>query len=371
MREFNACQSIQDDVIAEKFCTRCGACLGMCPYWLPYKGKIVLRDICNLPDGRCYHFCPRKVVDLDNLSQTIFGTPYTWDALGTVREVMIAQAKDAEIRGKGQYGGTATALILFAINEGIIDAAVLTKSQNNLLPEAAVISTREGVLDCTGSNYVATPTLEAFNRGVRDANLGNIGVVGTPCQVLALANMRCSTFDDQNNIDKLKLVIGLFCTWALSYESFAPFIAEKVAVPDIVKMDIPPPPANTFDIYTTSQRISLSLDEVREYILPACNYCIDMTAEFSDISVGAAEGINDWNTIIVRSERGNDLVRAAEAKGIIETGKLPSHMLDHLKEAALVKKKRALRNIVIKTGSKNDFAYLKIQGDRVSQLFEQ
>jgi coenzyme F420 hydrogenase subunit beta len=296
--------------------------------------------------------------------------PYAWDELGVVREVLMARSTDAQTRSRAQYGGTVTALTCFALAEGLIDSAVLTASQDKSLPEAVIVSTKEGVLNCAGSSYIATPTLEAFNQGAQDINRNRIGVIGTPCQVLALAKMRASTLDNRNNIDKLSLVIGLFCTWALAHDGFSRLLKDSVSMSDVVKLDIPPPPANTFEIYTMSQRISLPLDEVRNFILSTCTYCIDMTAEFSDISVGAVEGINGWNTVIIRTERGSDLVKAAKDKGIIETAMLPSQNLGHLKEASVLKKKRALSNIINKTGSVNDFLYLQVQGNRVNKLLE-
>ena len=371
MTELTSCQQLQTKVIKQDLCTLCGACVGMCPYFVAYKGRVILRDVCDLSQGRCHAFCPRDSVDLDNVSQAIFGVSYDWDELGTVQEVLMARSTDARIKAKAQYGGVVTALTCLAMDEGIIDSAVLTPSQDKSLPTAVTVSTKEEVLACAGSSYVATPTLEAFNRGVQDDGRKQIGVIGTPCQALALAKMRASTLDNRNNIDKLSIVIGLFCTWALTYDGFASFLAKKAPLSDIVKLDIPPPPANTFEIYTASQRISVPLDEVRTFIRPTCTYCVDMTAEFADISVGAVEGIGGWNTVIVRNDTGNHLLKVAEAKGIIEIDALPEQNLSHLKEASLLKKKRALRNIIQKTGSVDDLLYLKAPPGLIQQLLEE
>jgi coenzyme F420 hydrogenase subunit beta len=93
-----------------------------------------------------------------------------------------------------------------------------------------------------------------------------------------------------------------------------------------------------------------------------------MTAELADLSVGAAEGVPGWNTLIVRSERGAELVRKAVQEGAIETDALPEENLEHLKEAALNKRKRALRNIVDKSGSREDLLYLKLSEAAVERL---
>ena len=67
-----------------------------------------------------------------------------------------------------------------------------------------------------------------------------------------------------------------------------------------------------------------------------------MTAELSDISVGTVEGKEGWNTVIVRTAMGEDLLRRAKKAGVIETRPLPKNNLNHLKEASLLKKRRAL-----------------------------
>ena len=369
--EPRACQELENEVIRKNLCTLCGACVGMCPYFLAHKGRVVLRDACELSQGRCYTFCPRTPVDLDAISEVLFGTSYPWNELGTLQEVLIARSTDGAIKARAQYGGVVTALTFFALDAGIIDSAVLTSSRDRSLPEGTIVSTREGVLGCSGSSYVAMPILEAFNRGAQEESRKNIGVVGIPCQVLALTKMRASVPEEGDTIDKLNLVIGLFCTWALSCHEFASFLAGKVSPSDIVKIDIPPPPANIFEIHTASRLISVPLDELREFIRPACTYCVDMTAEFADISVGAAEGIRGWNTVIVRTNRGHDLVKEAQAKGIIEIEALPAQNLNHLKEASMLKKRKALREIVQKTGRMDDLLYLKVHPGVVERLLEE
>jgi coenzyme F420 hydrogenase subunit beta len=366
--ELTACKELETKVIQENLCTFCGACTGMCPYFVAYKGRIVVRDTCTISQGRCHNFCPRLSVDFNGVHKAIFGTSYRWDGMGNVLEVYIARSSDKAIRSKGQYGGVVTALMSFAMKEGFIDSAVLTCSGNDRLPEGALATTKKEILLRAGSSYIAAPTIGAFNSAAQSGNKGKMGVVGTPCQVLALANMRAAPSDMQDNVKKLGLTIGLFCTWALSSEEFIRFLQGKVPLSDIKKVDIPPPPANVFEIYTASGRISVPLDEIRRFIRPACTYCTDMTAEFADISVGAAEGIEGWNTILVRSEKGAELLRKAKRKKVLEIDTMPAQNLEHLKEASLLKKKRGLKNIIQKTGNADDLLYLKADTKTVKEF---
>jgi coenzyme F420 hydrogenase subunit beta len=360
-------QALQEEVRSKWLCTLCGACAGLCPYHVPYRGRMVSPDECDLAQGRCYVFCPRTPIDLNLLSETVFGAPYPPGELGPVREVLMSRATDDAVRSRAQHGGTVSALVSFALRMGLIDTAVLTASDNGLSPAGRAVHDEAGVLACAGSNFLAAPTLETFNReAAGDAQ--RIGVVATPCQTLALAKMKASPLENRSNVDKLKLVVGLFCTWSLWYEDFIAFLRERVPLDQIAKVDVPPPPANVFEVYTDSTRIEIPLDQVRPFIRHGCGPCIDMTAEFADVSVGAAEGIEGWNTLIVRSAAGVELVEAARAAGALEVAALPDENLQHLKEASVLKKKRGLANIVEMTGSREDLHYLNPSREIVETL---
>ncbi len=362
MTDWKACEELQGSVIKEGLCTYCGACTGMCPYLIPYKGNVIARDTCSLDHGRCRAFCPRLAVDVERLHRSMFGSPYENVDTGSVKDSFIARATDQEAFSSGQYGGVVTALCCMALDEHIVDAVVATDCTDKFLPFGRTASTRADLLQCAGSSYIAAATIEAFNRDVCGKDIRKAAVVCTPCQSLALANMRFSNADlaERNSMDKLGLVIGLFCTWALSYDAFAAYLRDRVPMKDVVKVDIPPPPANTFELsFKTSAPVSLPLAEVRPFIRDACRYCIDMTAEFADISVGAAEGIEGWNTVLVRSEKGRELMEKAVKQGAVATKAVPGQGMQHLKEASLLKKKRGLANIYRKTGSMDDLLYLK------------
>ena len=369
MDKLNACQELETKVIEGGLCTLCGACLGMCPYLLIYKGRIILRDICTISENRCTTFCPRISVDLENLSKSIFGVSYVWDELGTVQQVFMARSADAGVRARAQDAGIVSALTVLALEEGLIDSAVLTRFQDKSLPEGMIASARHEVLECAGSSYIAAPTIEAFNRAIQQDDQKNIGVIGTPCQVLALAKMRAAPPEMCKKMDELKLVIGLFCTWALSYD-FTQFLEREVE-DRIIKYNVPPHPAEVFQAFTENGQFDIPLEKVLPFVRPSCQTCPDLTAEFADISVGGGRGeMLDWNTVVVRTETGMRLIDAAVEKGIIETRDIPEQNLTRLKAASLNKKKRALKNIIQKTGTSDDLLYLKARAEMIEPLLE-
>ena len=67
-----------------------------------------------------------------------------------------------------------------------------------------------------------------------------------------------------------------------------------------------------------------------------------MTSEWADVSVGVLEGMPAWNTLIIRTKAGDQLITDACRKGYLERQPLPAENLKHLCTAAAKKKKRAL-----------------------------
>lgn len=371
MAEIKACEELENKVIKEGLCTLCGACVGMCPYLMVFNGRIVLRDICRISQGRCNTFCPRLSVDLDKLSKEIFGSTYTWDGIGNVKKIFMARSKDPSIKERAQDSGVVTALTLFALEEGFIDSAVLTRFEDKSLPKGVLASSRQEILLCARSSYIASPTISTYNTAIQDGGQQSIGVIGTPCQVMALAKMRLASPEMRSNADKLKLVIGLFCTWALSYPDFSQFL--KREVPEhILKYDVPPHPSDVFIAYTEKGRTDISLEKIMPFVKSACQMCIDLTSEFADISVGSGRReVLDWNTVIIRTDRGMGLVDMAINKGIIEVREIPEENLRRLNSASLNKKKRALRNIIQRTGTSDNLLYLKTHMEMVKPLLEE
>jgi coenzyme F420 hydrogenase subunit beta len=212
-------RGLEEKVLERGLCAACGACLSLCPYLRSWKSRVVKLDPCNLEEGRCFAYCPRTEVDLDLVYRTVFGKSYEEIEMGPVRKIVMARSKDPLLTKKAQTGGVVSTLIDFALKGGVIQAAVLTPRDGDLLPRGKIVTNRKGILSCAGSSYVSGPTLEALNRGPWKGR-ERIGVVGLPCQTLALAKMKSSKLEKRTPVDRVDLVIGLFCTWALDYKPF-------------------------------------------------------------------------------------------------------------------------------------------------------
>jgi coenzyme F420 hydrogenase subunit beta len=347
-------KALEEKVFGRGLCAACGACLSLCPYLRSWKGKVVKLDDCKLEEGRCFAYCPRTEVDLNEVYKKKFGKNYEEIEMGPVKKIVMAQAKDSLWRKKAQTGGVVSSLIDFALREGMIQSGILTPRDGDLLPQGKIITSRKAVLNCAGSSYVSGPTLEALNRGPWKGK-ERIGIVGLPCQVLALERMKTSSLEKKTPIDRVDLVIGLFCTWALDYKPFMVFLYERIGSRSIKKLNITPPPERILEVTSGGTLYRIPVDDIRSFIRPSCRVCLDMTAELSDISVGTVEGKEGWNTVIVRTAMGENLLRRAKETGVIETRPLPKNNLSHLKEASLLKKRRALDALNEKGGIEKNY----------------
>lgn len=327
-----------EKVINQGICVGCGACVGLCPYFQYFDGKVVVLDRCNADTWRCLQLCPRAYYE-ETAPQPKEKSAAQNNEIGPHLEVFMARAKDAGIRREAQYGGTVSGLLIYALEKEIIKNAVLTDTGRSFSPAGTLASSRADILKYAGSRYSASGGLSAMNRAIKDGK-DKLGIVGLPCQMEALARMRLMKPDGQEMDGRIAFKIGLFCTWAVDYRGLEAFLKTKDIKGPVKKFDIPPPPAEIFQVVNGNGRKEFALSEIRHLIQQGCHLCQDMTAEMADISVGTVEGKEEWNTVIVRTERGAEVFKSAINEGLLETDKLPTENLEHLKEASQNKRER-------------------------------
>jgi coenzyme F420 hydrogenase subunit beta len=182
--------------------------------------------------------------------------------------------------------------------------------------------------------------------------------------------MSVSPLKNTNLVDRVTLLIGLFCTWALTYEPFMKYLKTRVNGASIRKLDITPPPERLLKVITADDHTwDVPIDEIRPFIRTTCGICLDMTSELSDLSVGTVEGIQEWNTVITRSDLGEEILSRAETAGIVETQPLPEENFKHLKEASLLKKRRAV--LTLKQRGELKDGYITLSDELIGRILSE
>lgn len=355
-------------------CTGCGACVNLCPYQVFYRDRTIVLNTCDIAAGRCHAFCPRAPVDLSAMRARFFDASDYTPEIGPVKAFYITRAADGGHRRQAQHGGTASALMSLALQEGMIDAAVVSERRERFVHGGVTVYQPEELGQHAKSRFVVSPTIAEFNRTAR-GHARKIGIVATPCQAFSLAKMRLrpNGISGENPIDKLNLVIGLFCGFTLSWAQFIDLLQSRTDLEAITGMEVPPG-EGVLEVFTDAGIQRFPMEQVEPLMREACRYCIDTTAEYADLAIGSArfsenwEETRSWNQVIVRTRTGLGLLERARESGVLEFRDAPAWSLETLKKAALKKKKSALKNIVEKSGSVGDLLYLSAQDPVVAAL---
>ena len=185
-------------------CNQCGACVAICK-------QEAIKIACNengeyipiVDDKRCsncgicYEICPGHSVDFISLKESLFGSHSEDPLTGYIRSCYITYSKDAVIRRSSSSGGTAIALLIHALENDIIDGALIVRfsKEDPLVPEIIVARSKEEILSASGSKYFPVPLLTGLKEIL--LNDGRYAVVGLPCHIHALRKIQ--KVDKRNN----------------------------------------------------------------------------------------------------------------------------------------------------------------------------
>ncbi len=208
-------------VVKRRLCTGCGTCAGICPRgaveMVRKKGRYVARldkDRCNRC-GLCHEACPGHEVDFEKLGAALFGDIPEDTAVGRYLGSYVGHATDKVVGHNSASGATVSALLVHALEEGLIDGALVTRMRRDdpLTPEPFIARTREEILSACGSKYCPVPA----NTALQEVLGGNdrIAVVGLPCHIQGLrkAEQRIPKLAQQ-----IRYHISLTCSLDFSFQ---------------------------------------------------------------------------------------------------------------------------------------------------------
>lgn len=291
-------------------CSSCMACLSVCP-----AGSLAYDHEENRPYqvascvdcGACLDVCPRIPANNDKI--------YSSPILGPYAAIKNARLKKNSARSK--KGGAVTALLTAALNEELVDCALVMDHDHwsqKAYPRA--VFNAGDLKSCAGGKYTSNAILEPLGDLAKSAK--NIAIVGTACSADAIGLMRMSSNEFAQKIArKVRFVIGLFCFEAYD-ESLIKAITEIAGIPlwRFEGMD------NSEAKMTIELRgggsKTIPLHRLAGHIRIGCRACADFTAKLSDVSVGNIGGTPGMNAVIIRTGEGSGLFNIAEETGLLE-----------------------------------------------------
>lgn len=165
-----------------------------------------------------------------------------------------------------------------------------------------------------------------------------IAMVGTPCEIMAASKLQYYTDSP------IEVKLGLFCMENFSYKYFVNFLKEyDLKMDDIEKFQIDK--GFLFLLLKTKETVKIPLSVAKRIIRKNCNICVELTSETSDISIGSIGSDDGWSTLIVRSEKGEEIVKGAIEQRFIEVEELEESKFQLLNKLAQGKINRNLEHI--------------------------
>jgi len=308
------------DVIKAGKCTFCGGRIASCPFSvIGFEGELPkLVGPCYACE-LCWYTCPRTVYDYEEMDKAMFGKARSKDEpIGFFKAIYSARSKLEEVLRFAQDGGIATTLLMYALDKGIIDSAVVSEVRRDIWrPWPSIATEAKEVIKAAGTKYTPSPVLVGLRYAVEDYVKNKVGVVGTPCEVQTVRKMQHTYKACYKLGSKVEFVVGLFCMESFWYKNLMDFVASKGVEPkDVRKFDIS---KGKFIAYVEDKEVmNVPLEEIKACARGPCHICLDFTSEHSDISVGAVGSPKGWSTVIVRTEVGEEIFKGACEAGYIE-----------------------------------------------------
>ncbi len=321
------------EVVTSGLCTGCAACVVACPYDVlgyddtlgRYKPFHVEEsggpDDCTYGERGCTlctRACPRFRDWETEVDTFLFGRErLDQEVFGISQQVVLARAADPEVSEAGQDGGLVSALLIYALENDIIDAALVSYLEGDGTSWKAVpgvATSRSQVLDAAGSRYTYSANPLAYAAAIEGGG-ERIALVGMSCQASAPPVMAARKAGKVAR--RFVLTIGLLCSKTFDDAIFSELFEARygLASEQILKMNI----KGVFQVWMRDGSYhEIPLKEAHAWTREGCKTCPDFAAEHADISTGGIGAFGDWTLTVVRTDRGRELIEQMEAAGVIE-----------------------------------------------------
>jgi coenzyme F420 hydrogenase subunit beta len=348
------------DIVDQGLCTACGTCAAVCPKECiaivgeePSPGEALRAralEKCN-QCGICYACCPGQRVEMEGLEAKFLGSTknVAQQLLGLYLKRYTARAADEGICLNGASAGTAAALQIVALEEGIIDAVlgVGYRSDQPWVPVAVLSRSREEVLATQGSKYTHCSVNDAL-RQTADEKL-RVAVVGLPCHIHGVRKIQ--TYLSNSPLARsIIFTVGLFCAENRFTRGAEHIILRRLGVPleNVERISyregaypgaftVWDKAGKTYSIPYPDQLTFLWM-----HTRPRCRICYDYAAEVADISLGETQHLDKkraHNAALIRTELGKGIFSKALGKGSILAQDVEEHFI--LNHTGLERKKYA------------------------------
>ncbi|MDD5700807.1 MAG: Coenzyme F420 hydrogenase/dehydrogenase, beta subunit C-terminal domain [Dehalococcoidales bacterium] len=358
-------KTIESVVKTGSLCTGCGTCVAACPCYAlemvleEHKGIYTPRldqGKCN-ECGLCLTVCPGNAVNFPELNSYIFNKQPIDIQLGNYLNCYTGYAAEDEIRFDSASGGMVTSILNYALEEGLIDGAIVTKmnKDNPLEPQPFIARTREEIIESSKSKYCPVPVNIILKEVLESKDGSRFAIVGLPCHIHGIRKYELA---NKKIRERIVLRLGLFCSRTknlLAQDYLLKYLQVKKG--DIRKFIYREGGyfGDLAIILKSGSKISYPYfqfynQRLQSYFTPwRCTLCSDQCSELADISLGdiwIPEFFDDkvgTSSIITRTATGQKIINEMVTKNKITISDVTREKVVKSQSHSLNTKKKHLK----------------------------
>jgi coenzyme F420 hydrogenase subunit beta len=325
-------KELYEEVVTSGLCTGCAGCVIACPHdvlgythevghYRPFHIEEALgpADCTHGQKGctSCTRACPRFRAWESDANEHLFGRDREpGEMYGITKDLLLCRASDDMVHRMGQDGGFVAAMLIWALDEGYIEAALtsfLEGDGTSWKARPGLATTKEEVLASSGSRYTYSANTLALTEAL-EKGYSKLALVGMSCQSSVPPVMWHRKVGKSGR--PFIFNIGLLCSKTFDDAIFPELFEAKYGLrkEDMVKMNI----KGAFQIWMRDGSYhEIDLHECHAWTREGCKLCPDFAAEHADISTGGIGEDNDWTLVLVRTDLGREVIDRMIRSGAI------------------------------------------------------
>lgn len=323
------------NIIKDGLCMGCGVCEDICPKRCItiQKGRLNIPKVDDekcVDCGLCKKVCAGSGIKIEETAKTLFDEASNYhEMLGHYIHLYKGYSREYDIRYHCASGGCVSQFLIWLLEKGMIDGAVVTGFEKDkpMIPHVYIARNREEVLAGKSSKYCAV-TMNGIAHEIHEKP-GRYVIVGLPCHIHAFRKY-CS-------VDKLfgERIVGffsIFCSSNKNMDSQA-YMRWRYCIDENKLGEFAYRDEGCLGsvMFRDKNRYSMESIEYLDFYrgiraffsIPRCALCSDFFGELGDIGFGDLNDNSETddpigiNSIITRSAHWDTLLRQCADEGAL------------------------------------------------------
>ncbi len=277
---------------AKELCSDCGLCDTYYVHYVKEACAFLNQQIKELEEQS--HSRSRN---LENSDELYFG----------VQQEMMAARKKEPIPG-AQWTGIVSSIAIEMLESGIVEGVVCVQNtkEDRFQPMPVIARTAEEILAAKVNKPTLSPNLSVLEQ-IEKSGMKRLLVIGVGCQIQALRAV-----EKQLGLEKL-YVLGTPCVDNVTRAGLQKFLETTSKSPDTVvhyefMQDFRVHFKHEDGSIETVPFFGLKTNKLKDVFAPSCMSCFDYVNSLADIVVGYMGAPFGWQWIVVRNERGKEML---------------------------------------------------------------